>query len=328
MKIHDSGYKRLFSNKTIFRQLIETFVEEPWIQELDFAHATRIDKSFVSEHYKETESDIIYRVPLRHPDGSEREVYFYVLIEFQSTVQRFMVLRVLHYITSLYLDHLLTYGVKETLQLPAVLPILLYNGDESWTAPTALRDLIADYPPLGNYHPHFEYLKIAENEFSLGRLLGIRNLISALFIVEAHYDLSLLEELVLALYDEEPDREAIYLFLNWLKQLALYGKIDENAYGSLARAVQNKEEVKSMFLTAFEREKAKVRDAARKEGLDEGHKEGHKEGRKEQATQIALTMLTRGFMPEQIADLTGLPVEVVLQLRDQPPTVSTSADAI
>ncbi|MEZ4860832.1 MAG: hypothetical protein R3C14_05970 [Caldilineaceae bacterium] len=26
--IHDSGYKRLFSNKTIFRQLIETFVEE------------------------------------------------------------------------------------------------------------------------------------------------------------------------------------------------------------------------------------------------------------------------------------------------------------
>jgi hypothetical protein len=26
--IHYSGYKRLFSNKTIFRQLIETFVEE------------------------------------------------------------------------------------------------------------------------------------------------------------------------------------------------------------------------------------------------------------------------------------------------------------
>lgn len=96
MNIHDSGYKRLFRNKTIFRQLIETFVEEPWVQELDFVRATKSDKSFVSEHYKETESDIIYRVPLRRTDGSETDVYFYVLIEFQSNVQRFMALRVLN----------------------------------------------------------------------------------------------------------------------------------------------------------------------------------------------------------------------------------------
>lgn len=52
--VHDSGYKRLFSNKTIFRQLIETFVEEEWVPQLDFARAERPDKSFVSEHYKET----------------------------------------------------------------------------------------------------------------------------------------------------------------------------------------------------------------------------------------------------------------------------------
>lgn len=52
--VHDSGYKRLFSNKTIFRQLIETFVEEEWVPRLDFARAERLDKSFVSEHYKET----------------------------------------------------------------------------------------------------------------------------------------------------------------------------------------------------------------------------------------------------------------------------------
>ncbi|MCB0187947.1 MAG: Rpn family recombination-promoting nuclease/putative transposase, partial [Caldilineaceae bacterium] len=266
MNIHDSGYKRLFSNKTIFRQLIESFVEEPWVQELDFTHATRIDKSFVAEHYKETESDIIYRVPLHRPNGKAIDVYFYVLIEFQSSVQRFMVVRVLHYISSLYLDHLNTYGVKETVHLPPVLPIVLYNGDERWTAPTSLDELIADYPPLGNYKPTFDYLKIAENEFSLGRLLGMRNLISALFIVEAYYNLSLLEELLLTLYDEEPDREAIYLFLNWLKQLALYGRIDEEQYGALTEVIRSKEEVKSMFLTAIEREKALMREEGREEG--------------------------------------------------------------
>jgi hypothetical protein len=50
--VHDSGYKRLFSNKTIFRQLIETFVEKEWAPKLDFDRAERLDKSFVSEHYK------------------------------------------------------------------------------------------------------------------------------------------------------------------------------------------------------------------------------------------------------------------------------------
>jgi hypothetical protein len=41
MNIHDSGYKILFSNRTIFRQLIQTFVEEKWVQRLDFDQAIR-----------------------------------------------------------------------------------------------------------------------------------------------------------------------------------------------------------------------------------------------------------------------------------------------
>ena len=48
MNIHDSGYKKLFENRTIFRQLVQTFVEEEWVQELDFERAERIDKSFRS----------------------------------------------------------------------------------------------------------------------------------------------------------------------------------------------------------------------------------------------------------------------------------------
>jgi len=89
--LHDSGYKRLFSNLTIFRQLVESFVEEEWVAQLDFDRAERIDKSFVAEYYKESESDLIYRIPLR---DSEQAVILYLLIEFQSTIDRFMALRV------------------------------------------------------------------------------------------------------------------------------------------------------------------------------------------------------------------------------------------
>ncbi|MDQ7089576.1 MAG: hypothetical protein Q9M50_02895 [Methylococcales bacterium] len=53
--LHDKGYKRLFSNKQFFRELIETFVTEDWVKEIDFTHCQKIDKSFVSKHYKKTE---------------------------------------------------------------------------------------------------------------------------------------------------------------------------------------------------------------------------------------------------------------------------------
>jgi len=41
MKIHDSGYKKLFSNRTIFRQLMERFVAQPWVAALDFSACKR-----------------------------------------------------------------------------------------------------------------------------------------------------------------------------------------------------------------------------------------------------------------------------------------------
>ena len=83
--IHDSGYKKLFSNKTIFRQLVETFVDQTWVKDLDFSQCQAVDKSFVSGHYKETECDIVYQVKLK-----EKPAFVYLLIEFQSTVDRFI----------------------------------------------------------------------------------------------------------------------------------------------------------------------------------------------------------------------------------------------
>jgi uncharacterized protein YlbG (UPF0298 family) len=53
-KIHDSGYKKLFSNRTIFQQLIETFITEAWVKDLDFSKCETLDKSFITDHYKET----------------------------------------------------------------------------------------------------------------------------------------------------------------------------------------------------------------------------------------------------------------------------------
>ena len=149
MNIHDSGYKKLFSNRTIFRQLLETFVNQEWVHSLDFDNCEPLDKSFISEHYKETESDLIYKIQFHN-----REVYIYILIEFQSTVDPFMALRVLNYITNFYMDFLVNNsGVNK------VFPIVLYNGNALWTAPVNLSALIQERVL------DFQYFLIAENQF-------------------------------------------------------------------------------------------------------------------------------------------------------------------
>jgi len=307
MSIHDSGYKRLFSNRTIFRQLIETFVEEEWVRELDFERAERVDKSFVSEHYKETESDLIYKVPFK---TGERAVYFYLLIEFQSTVQRFMAVRVAHYASSFYLDYVETQpGVR---LLPPLFPLVLYNGEERWTTPEEVAALIEREPALGEYRLSLKYFKLAENEYSREALLRQRSIISLLFLAEAHYDLSLLYGPLVSLFEEEPDRQAVQVFLNWFEQLVVRGYRPAVDLAVIEREYANVEEVQSMLIKAIERD----REQLLKTGEARGRAEGEAKARAERNQQIVTAMHDRGFERSLIADIVGLRADEVDAILD------------
>lgn len=293
--VHDSGYKRLFSNKTIFRQLIQTFVEEEWV--------SRLDKSFVSEHYKETEADIIYKVPLLDSDTVS---YLALLIEFQSSVQRFMILRTLQYKCNFYMDFVLANKGERELMLPALFPLVLYNGEDKWTAPANIDQLIETEVDLGQYGLHFEHLVIAENAYGKEWLAKIDNIIAALFLAEAHYDLPLLLEKLLSLYDTEPDRQALMLFINWFRQLTAHGRLDNADFAQIEEQDLTREEVKSMLIKALERE----RETIRQEGFDLG--------RKKTLGQIVQNMAAKGFSLETIAQLLTLSVTEVEQFLAEP----------
>ena len=350
MNIHDSGYKKLFSNRTIFRQLIETFVNQEWVHSLDFDTCEPLDKSFISEHYKETESDLIYKVQFHentktiaqqswlNQPGTLRDspgvFYIYILIEFQSTIDPFMALRVLNYITNFYMDFLVNNrGVNK---LPAVFPIVLYNGNALWTAPVNLSALIEQVPPLGRFALDFEYFLIAENQYSQEALLKIRNIVSTLFLAESHYDIDVLEVELLNVFSSEGDKEAVSLFLNWFRQLAFHGRIESDDYQSLEYIYQNEEEVKTMLVTALERERERffqngLREGkqegllegeqkglreGKQEGLLEGERKGLREGEQKGRIETAKAMLTKGMEMALISEITNLPEAQLLQLKD------------
>jgi predicted transposase YdaD len=77
----DSAYKSLFSNPRIFYQLIRYFVDEDFVQKLKPEHIKHLEKSsFISPEFLQREADLIYQVDLEGKD-----IYFYILLEFQST---------------------------------------------------------------------------------------------------------------------------------------------------------------------------------------------------------------------------------------------------
>ena len=325
MNIHDSGYKKLFSNRTIFRQLIETFVNQEWVHSLDFDTCEPLDKSFISEHYKETEGDLIYKIQFQ-----DREVYIYILIEFQSTVDPFMALRVLNYITNFYMDFLV--NNKSVQKLPAVFPIVLYNGEARWTAPVNLSALIEQTPPLGAFALDFQYFLIAENRYSQEALLKIRNIVSTLFLAESYYDVKVLEVELLNLFSSERDRQAVSLFLNWFKQLAFHGRLESDDYESLESIYRTEEEVKTMLVTALERERQQIFQSGLREGKQEGLREGKQEGLlegKQEGKQEGLlegeqkgrietakAMLAKEMEMTLISEITNLSEAQLLELRD------------
>jgi len=101
MAEHDGSYKLLFSHPRVVQDFLEGFVDQAWVEELDFTTLQKVNQSYVAEDLRGREDDAVWRVEWR---GRKERLYIYLLLEFQSTVEPFMALRVLAYVALLYQD--------------------------------------------------------------------------------------------------------------------------------------------------------------------------------------------------------------------------------
>jgi hypothetical protein len=171
-----------------------------------------VDKSFVSDELLKREADVLYRV-----EKKGRPAYIYILLEFQSTPDKAMPVRMLNYIMMFY-DML--YRNSRRGKLPAVLPLLFYSGDKEWRVPFRVENLIHDYLP-DRYIPHFEYYPIIMKNYSDETLFEINNLISAIMVMSKSSDGWKLQEKIKrvgsCLRREHVDD--LRMFTSWLVQL-------------------------------------------------------------------------------------------------------------
>jgi len=146
------------------------------VSEVDWSSLRREPGSVVDPELRETESDLLFTARLHtgHP------LLLYVLLEHQSSVDRWMALRMLRYVVR-QVERWRQEHPKSEL-LPIIIPLVMYHGpNKAWTAPRRVEELFdlpegeAERERWRALVPRFEYLLddlTAEREAALSARPG------------------------------------------------------------------------------------------------------------------------------------------------------------
>jgi predicted transposase/invertase (TIGR01784 family) len=277
---HDGSYKYLFSNPELVRDLIMGFIPDEWLHSLDYSTLERVNASYVTDDLKQRHDDIIWRVKI-----GGQWTYLYLLIEFQSSVEKYMALRLLVYQGLLYQDLIKSGEVRGDDLLPPILPIVLYNGKERWTAATDVFDLIQTVPGMvEQFKLKAKHIVIDKNTYQDQdkRLASEKNLVAAVFSLEDSNTPEAMQALIARLQEWLADKPGLRrTFAHWIRRALLRSQ----EYSIVLPEVHDLLELRIMLADTVERwahfYKAEGMEAGKAEGKAEGKVEGKAEGKAE-----------------------------------------------
>lgn len=203
---HDSIYKKLYSYPQMVKSIVRDWVDEEWVAELDFSTLQPYTADFVTDKIRKKQSDTIWKIKFRND-----WLYLFLLLEFQSSVDPWMALRISAYTTLLCQSLIDAKQIKRGDRLPPVFSIVLYNGDAEWTAPQETAELFAGMPgALKPFTPSQCYFLINEKALLAEAKQKSSSLTAKLFQLEHFQEsdevIQILLELFSLLADEENHR--------------------------------------------------------------------------------------------------------------------------
>jgi len=295
-KEHDKVYRDFLSNAEAFLYFLKTYVykDEDWIKDIDPKNVVNIKTTFVTEEYKTIDADLIYRLKM----SGDEDVYFYVLLESQSTVDFSMPLRLLKYMTAMF-DYLFQNTPKnerecKDFRLPAVIPIVSYNGKDNWTAVRSFKEYTKDHGRFGENILDFTYLLFDLNRVEEHKTENSFDLV--LEIDKMRLNKVNLEKIAAVLTERAPklkDDSNLDILVRWLSNVVFIG--------------QSPSEIKETIKTGGSK--------MMEHSLDVAVAELKKEVAEENAMRIAEKMLKLGDSVEKVATVTDLDISVVLKLK-------------
>ncbi|MHC1682294.1 MAG: Rpn family recombination-promoting nuclease/putative transposase [Clostridiaceae bacterium] len=187
---------------------------------------------------------------------------------------------------------------QKSFKLPAVVPIVLYNGSKRWTAAKSLKEVISNSEIFEENILDFKYTLLDINRYEKEELYKKDNISSAIFLL-----------------DQDVDRIEFY---DRLKDIVVrFSKltVEEKAYLKhwLVNANLDEDNFKDNIEKIFSANKGEVLQMT--SNISKGLEKLKEEGAKEKAYEIAKKAILKGLDNESISDLTGLSVKEIENLR-------------
>ena len=295
--MHDAAYKNLFSWPRMVEDLLRGFAAKEWSDRLDFETLQKVPAEFVSEDLRRRQGDGLWRVRFRDAGW----LHVLVLLEFQSTAEPYMAVRMLVYAGLLYQDLIRRGELGPEGELPPVLPVVLYNGRSRWKAADDVAKLLAPVDePLARYQPSFRYFVLderARQEDDLPR----GNLVTALIGFENSRSPEALGRAMSALSEwlrGPEEAELKRAFLQWVLQVAAPARFRSE---DLSAMLPQLEEDRTM-LAEWAKE---WYEEAHDRGVQQGIQQGVERGRAEERVLLC-RLASRKFGAETGERLSGL----------------------
>jgi predicted transposase/invertase (TIGR01784 family) len=220
---YGSAFKKVFSDKRIFSEFIEAFV--PALKDFDIDKKSLVleNTSFTDPFLSNRESDLCYKIKYK-----DNDIFLYITAEHQSIIDLLMSLRLLAYIIRLWERYI----KDKKFRPPSIIPIVFYDGEESWNVPLNFEDKIANFnniPRISERNIKNIYGYISKFIFELielakiksGDLLKLQNALGLL----STFDSSTSEDLT---YSIKKIRQAFKLLP--IKRKRTFGIIYENFF--------------------------------------------------------------------------------------------------
>jgi len=310
---NDKGYKHLLQCEKLFLEFLQSFVELDFVKEIDAKSLIRVDKSYILQDFSKKEADLVYRLKL----NEEQEVIFYILMEMQSAVDFRMPYRLLLYMVEIWRDYFNNLEDRETkkksFKLPAIVPMVIYNGEHNWTAAPTFKELIAGAENFGKYLVDFQYILIDVNRYTKEELFELANLIGAVFLldqkIESEEYLERMRFISERINEAEP--EVVRAFTSWLEKvfskslpeemrIEVIRIVDSTRTEGVSKMVSNMERtLRRMFTEDTTKKAMLVKEQALKEGR----------------MDIAQKMLQEGLEEKLVAKITEFSLGEIQKLK-------------
>ena len=187
-KPKDSGGKLIFDDPILCAQFLNGYVDIELLKNVKPEDIEDISERFVPMWQEERDSDTVKKIHLK--GLGDVPLFLIAIVEHQSKVHYDMAFRMLRYIVMVLTEYekeqeKLHPGITKTknFQYPPILPIIYYEGADTWTAAMNFKDRVYLNDVFGKYIPSFEYFIVPLRKYTNQELIDKKDQLSLLFLI-------------------------------------------------------------------------------------------------------------------------------------------------